>query len=65
VQEDRVPPPVGIHRNRSNLNDSKRLLGKAVPIAERIKAHDHWVGHLPRADVALIIRRRPACLQLG
>jgi hypothetical protein len=44
MQEDRVPPPVGIHRDRSNLNDSSEgLLGEAVQIPERIEAHDHCV----------------------
>jgi hypothetical protein len=44
VQEDRVPPPIGIHGDRSNLNDSSEgLLGETVQIPERIEAHDHWV----------------------
>src|SRR5512132_1884968 len=33
MEEDHVPPPVGIHRDRSNLNDSsERLLGEPVQI---------------------------------
>jgi hypothetical protein len=67
MQEDRVPPPVGIHRDRSNLNDSsERLLGEAVQIPERIEAHDHWVvTPLGREDRSLIIRRRTASFQLA
>jgi hypothetical protein len=52
VEEDRVPPSVGIHRDRANLNDSsERLLREAVEIAERVEAHDHWVVTSLGADV--------------
>jgi hypothetical protein len=52
VEEDRVPPSVGIHRDRSNLNDSsERLLREAIEIAERIEAHNHWVVTSVGADV--------------
>jgi hypothetical protein len=54
MQEDHVPPPVGIHRDRSNLNgSSESLLGEAVQIPERIEAHDHWVVTPLGAKVAL------------
>jgi hypothetical protein len=67
MQEDHVPPPVGIHGDRSNLNDtSERLLGEAVQIPERIEAHDHWVvTPLGREGRSLIIRGRTASFQLA
>jgi hypothetical protein len=56
VQEDRILPPVSIHRDRSNLDDpSEGLLGEAVQIPERIEAHNHCVV-TPWARTSLIIR---------